>query len=64
MKRGIITLKKITLPLMILFFVIAFFLHILALLNIFPIIISVPLLFLAILIPIVFINNRKRFKGF
>ncbi|WP_156431358.1 hypothetical protein [Bacillus sp. FJAT-29814] len=57
-------MKKFYGAIMLLFFLIAFFLHILALMKIFPLLISIPLLLIAIFIPAVLINDRKRFKGF
>ncbi|MEH7109012.1 hypothetical protein [Bacillus sp. JJ1764] len=56
--------RRIPYLLMVLFFLIAFSLHILALIHIFPLIVSIPLLFIAILLPIGSISQRKRFKGF
>jgi hypothetical protein len=43
---------------------ITFILYILSLLEVFPILLSVPLLFIAILIAVTMFNNHKRFKGF
>lgn len=57
-------MKKVPYVIMILFFVIAFFLHLLALLKVFSLVISVPLLFLSIFILIMSLNNSKRFRGF
>ncbi|WP_187373210.1 hypothetical protein [Bacillus rubiinfantis] len=57
-------MKKFRYLIMICFFVCAFFLQILALLKIFSLWFSIPLLFLSILAPLFFINENKRFKGF
>ncbi len=55
------TRKVILFPLFIL---IAIFLHILALLNVFPIFLSVPILFITIVAWLLSYNHKKRFKGF
>lgn len=45
-------------------FLISLFLHILALIKLFPIFLSIPLLFAAVLLFILTLNNKNRFKGF
>ncbi|MDQ1147074.1 hypothetical protein QE429_003901 [Bacillus sp. SORGH_AS 510] len=57
-------MSKLPVIAMILFVFVAFFLHLLALMKIFPLLISTPILFLALLIIVHNINNRKRFRGF
>ena len=42
----------------------AIFLHILALINLFPLFLSIPLLFITLFSFLLTLNNRKRFKGF
>jgi len=63
-KRRKTILKKFPYLIMILFFLFAFFLHILALLKIFPLLFSVPILFVSILILLYSVNGHNRFKGF
>ncbi|MFP3122342.1 hypothetical protein OH784_06145 [Ectobacillus funiculus] len=46
------------------FLLITFSLYILSLLKTFPLVLSIPLLFGAILFLVLLINERKRFKGF
>ncbi|MDQ0972993.1 hypothetical protein QFZ31_002871 [Neobacillus niacini] len=50
--------------LMILFIFFGFSLHILALMKVFPLIISIPLFFISIFMFVFYLNDRKRFKGF
>ncbi|MEO2077560.1 MAG: hypothetical protein ABGX20_19665 [Bacillus sp. (in: firmicutes)] len=57
-------MTKLSVIAMILFVFVAFFLHLLALMKVFPLLISTPILFLALLIIVHNINNRKRFRGF
>ncbi|WP_413302010.1 hypothetical protein AA0X95_22965 [Bacillus sp. 1P10SD] len=57
-------MTKIPVIVMIIFALGAFFLHLLALLNVFPLLLSTPILFFAILIIVHYINDRKRFRGF
>ncbi|MGG5253262.1 hypothetical protein ACQYAD_07180 [Neobacillus sp. SM06] len=49
---------------LLLLMVVSFFLHLLALLRIFPFMISIPLLFISFLLFFAALNDRKRFKGF
>nr|WP_156422674.1 hypothetical protein [Bacillus sp. FJAT-29937] len=57
-------MKKLPFVLMIIFISLSFILNFFALMKMFPIYISSPLLFLSILILIITINDRKKFKGF
>jgi hypothetical protein len=57
-------MKNLPVFLMILFILCGFSLHILALMKVFPIIISIPLFFIGILTFIFYLNDRKRFRGF
>ncbi|WP_169729587.1 hypothetical protein [Ectobacillus panaciterrae] len=43
---------------------IAFVLYLLSLLEVFPLLLSVPLLFGAVFLSVSFVNGRNRFKGF
>ncbi|WML49557.1 hypothetical protein RCG23_06135 [Neobacillus sp. PS3-34] len=49
---------------LVILLIVAFFIHLLALMKLVPFLLSVPLLFFSIFILIVNINERKRFKGF
>ncbi|MGP7817257.1 hypothetical protein [Niallia sp. 01092] len=57
-------MKKIVLFVFVLFIAFCFGLNILGLMNLFPLFISSPLLFLSLFLFIAFLNNRKKFKGF
>jgi hypothetical protein len=57
-------MKKLPFFITLSFVVISFILNFFALLKIFPILISSPLLFLSLFIFISSINNRRSFKGF
>ncbi|KGM45914.1 membrane protein [Neobacillus niacini] len=57
-------MKNLPVILMILFILFGFSLHILALMKIFPLIISIPLFFIGIFVFLFYLNDRKRFKGF
>lgn len=57
-------MKKSHIFLLIFSICIAFFLYILSLLQVFPKIIALPLLFLIIVLSLSYFNHRKRFKGF
>lgn len=62
--KGVIILTQtIGLWLIVLFIIISFILNLFGLLNIFPLIITAPLLFLSLLSLVLFLNERKRFKG-
>jgi type III secretory pathway component EscR len=45
-------------------FIIAFYLQLLGMMNLLPLLVTTPLLFLVIFIIMYGANNRKRFKGF
>ncbi len=62
-KGGIIVARTIGLWLIVLFIIISFILNLFGLLKIFPLIITAPLLFLSLLSLVLFLNERKRFKG-
>ncbi|MRX52752.1 hypothetical protein GJU41_02100 [Bacillus idriensis] len=57
---------KSSLPLIIstVMLIISFFLNILGLMEMFPLLISSPLLFIAIFVTLYLVNHRKTFKGF
>jgi len=55
---------KLPYIILILLIAIAFFLNLLALIHIFPMLLSGPILFISILIFIVYLNDRRRFRGF
>ncbi|WP_072136167.1 hypothetical protein [Bacillus kwashiorkori] len=57
-------IKQLAIPMMILFIIISFILHLYALLDLIPIYLSSSLLFLSFFIFLLYINNRNRFKGF
>ncbi|WP_419888702.1 hypothetical protein ACN6MT_26390 [Neobacillus niacini] len=57
-------MKNLPVILMILFILFGFSLHILALMKIFPLIISIPLFYIGIFMFLFYLNDRKRFKGF
>lgn len=56
--------SKVILFLIILAVTAAFILNILGLMKMLPLIITSPLLFVALLILVLYINERRRFKGF
>jgi hypothetical protein len=56
--------RKFPFVILILFIFMAFFLHLLALMNVFPLLLSTPIMFISIFIMVMFMNDRKRFKGF
>lgn len=62
-KGVIIVVRTMSLWLIVLFIIISFILNLFGLLNIFPLMITAPLLFLSLLSLILFLNERKRFKG-
>ncbi len=45
-------------------FVLAFYFQILAMLNLVPLILTTPILFIVILLIMYVVNNKNRFKGF
>jgi type III secretory pathway component EscR len=45
-------------------FIIAFYLQLLGMMNLLPLLVTTPLLFIVIVIIMHSANNRKRFKGF
>ncbi|WP_456271798.1 hypothetical protein [Bacillus sp. AK031] len=55
---------RFKLILLILFILFAFTVNIFGLMNLYPILVTSPLLFLSLLMLFLYINNRKRFKGF
>ncbi|MET3698342.1 hypothetical protein SAMN05877753_108196 [Bacillus oleivorans] len=57
-------LAKFPIIIMFLIFIFAFFLQILGMLHVVPLYISSPILFIAILIIISYLNERKKFKGY
>ncbi|RST75230.1 hypothetical protein D4T97_008205 [Siminovitchia acidinfaciens] len=57
-------LRKILIGLIVLFFIISFYLNLLGLMQLVPIYITSPLLFISIFIFFSFINGRNKFKGF
>ncbi|MDQ1004106.1 multisubunit Na+/H+ antiporter MnhC subunit [Neobacillus niacini] len=57
-------MKNLPVILMIIFLIFGFSLHILALMKVFPLIISIPLFFIGIFMFLFYLNDRKRFKGF
>ncbi|MGM0921827.1 hypothetical protein [Bacillus sp. V2I10] len=48
----------------IILLIISFFLNILGLMEMFPLLISSPLLFISIFVTLYLVNHRKTFKGF
>lgn len=57
-------MRKGMISAMIFFFLFSFSVHTLALIQIVPIYISSPILFLSILLFFSYLNNRNKFKGF
>ncbi|MGG0719074.1 hypothetical protein ABE096_15980 [Robertmurraya massiliosenegalensis] len=57
-------MKKVQVPLMLIFIVFAFCLNIFGLMDLVSIFITAPLLFVSLLIFIVYLNDRNRFRGF
>jgi hypothetical protein len=58
------SMQKAAFGVFFLLFAFGFYFHMLALIQIIPIYISSPLLFLSILCFFLFLNNRNKFKGF
>ncbi|HWO77513.1 MAG TPA: hypothetical protein VNM69_16735 [Bacillus sp. (in: firmicutes)] len=57
-------LAKLPIIIMFLIFIFAFFLQVLGMLQAVPLYISSPILFVAILIIISYLNERNKFKGY
>ncbi|MEH7461139.1 hypothetical protein V7166_03270 [Bacillus thuringiensis] len=57
-------MKKSYLLLLLCIIFLFFCLYVLSLLQVFPLILSLPLLFGAIVLVVSYFNNQKRFKGF
>lgn len=57
-------MSKLKLLVMLLFIIISFFLHLLALMDIFPLLLSIPLLFGSFFLFFMMITHRNKFKGF
>ncbi|MEH7073738.1 hypothetical protein [Neobacillus drentensis] len=57
-------MRKFPITIMVVFILIAFFLQILALLKVFPFVLSAPIMFVSIFTFIYYLNDRKRFRGF
>lgn len=56
--------KNFTMIIMILSIILSFGLHILGLMQIVPLFITGPILFLTLFVFVVYINERRKFKGF
>ncbi|MDF1507457.1 hypothetical protein PZE06_04575 [Robertmurraya sp. DFI.2.37] len=57
-------MKKVQVSLMLLFILLAFFFNILGLMELVSIFITAPILFISLLIFIIYLNERNRFRGF
>lgn len=57
-------MRKLNIWIMLLFMVIAFLFNLLGLMHLVSIFITSPLLFLSILIFMIYLNERNRFRGF
>jgi hypothetical protein len=57
-------MKKFTLFFGILMTIVSLFFYLLGLMNLVPLLITAPLLFLSILFTLWILNNRNRFNGF
>jgi hypothetical protein len=55
---------RLKIILLLSFIIFAFVVNIFGLMDLYPILITSPLLFLSLLLMFLYINNRKRFKGF
>jgi hypothetical protein len=64
MQKGRIDLNKVKRLIGIVFIVITFYLYVLALLNMFPLLLAAPLLFISILFTLSPSLKQNRFKGF
>jgi amino acid transporter len=57
-------MKKFYLLLLILLILFSFFLQLLGLMELLPLYLTSPILFVSLLLLVNFLNNRNRFKGF
>ncbi len=57
-------MKKLPVLLMLLLILLSFILNILGLMKLIPIFITSPILFISLLILFLYLNDRRRFKGF
>lgn len=57
-------MNKFTLLAMLIFILFSFFIHLLALMRVFPLLLSIPILFISYLAFFSAFNQRKKFKGF
>lgn len=57
-------MRNLNIWIMLLFMVVAFLFNLLGLMNLVSIFITSPLLFLSILIFMIYLNERNRFRGF
>ncbi|NMD71514.1 hypothetical protein HHO41_14505 [Bacillus sp. DNRA2] len=58
------TKHKFIFPSMVIAFAVVFGYHLLALLNLVPLYVTSPLLFITLFLIVTYLNNRKKFKGF
>lgn len=57
-------MNKFLVSALLLLIIFSFFLYLMALLNIFPLLISIPLLFISFFLFFTAMNRKNRFKGF
>jgi hypothetical protein len=57
-------MDKLVFSLIAVFIIFSFILHIGGLMHIVPLYLTSPILFLSLFILLIFLNNRKNFKGF
>ncbi|MBT2688329.1 hypothetical protein J7I93_09060 [Bacillus sp. ISL-47] len=57
-------MKKLPIFVMLVLILLSFILNIFGLMKLFPIFITSPLLFVSLLILLLYLNDRKRFRGF
>ncbi|WP_034262612.1 hypothetical protein [Bacillus sp. J33] len=57
-------MKKLPIILMLLLILLSFILNIFGLMKLIPIFITSPILFVSLLILFLYLNDRRRFKGF
>jgi hypothetical protein len=57
-------MDKLVFSLMAMFILFSFILHIGGLMHIVPLYLTSPILFLSLFILLIYLNNRKNFKGF
>lgn len=55
---------RFTVPIMLVAIAISFVVHLFGIMNIYPLYITAPLLFISIFLFILYMNNRNQFKGF